>query len=100
MCEARRKIALTTGPGSDGEEGVGDACPSVDEILKPVSSHTTCVGSVGPNRYHGETKCLLSICMRDSAVAEEVAEAEFGCRLGDFLVLTRMATVTELYIAL
>lgn len=32
--EARR-IALTTGPGSDGEEDVGDACPSVDEILKP-----------------------------------------------------------------
>ena len=38
--------------------------------------------------------------MRDSAVDEEVAEAEFGCRLGDFLVLTRMATVTEPYIAL
>ncbi|KAH9049328.1 hypothetical protein EDB84DRAFT_1433717 [Lactarius hengduanensis] len=32
--EARR-IARTTGPGSDGEEDVGDACPSVDEILKP-----------------------------------------------------------------
>ena len=50
--------------------------------------------------YHGGTKRLLSICMRDSAVAEEVAEAELGCRLGDFLVLTRMETVTELYIAL
>jgi len=31
-------IALTTGPGSgeeDVEEDVGDACPSVDEVLKP-----------------------------------------------------------------
>jgi hypothetical protein len=34
--EARSKIALTTGPASDGEEE-GDACPSVDvdEVLKP-----------------------------------------------------------------
>jgi hypothetical protein len=33
--EARR-IALTTGPScSDGEEDAGDACPSVDEVLKP-----------------------------------------------------------------
>lgn len=32
--EARR-IALMTGPASEGEEDVGDACPSVDEVLKP-----------------------------------------------------------------
>jgi len=30
-----RIIAMTTGPDSDGEEDVGDACPSVDEVLKP-----------------------------------------------------------------
>lgn len=30
-----RRIVLTTGPGSDGEEDVGDACPSVDEVLRP-----------------------------------------------------------------
>ena len=34
LCEARSKIAMTTGRGSDGEEE-GDACPSVDEVLKP-----------------------------------------------------------------